>query len=62
MFGMGMTEILVILVIAVIFLGPDKLPEAASKISKGIRDIRKQTRHSSRRSRRTPRSAARSRS
>jgi sec-independent protein translocase protein TatB len=44
MFGMGMTEILVILVIAVIFLGPDKLPEAASKISKGIRDIRKQTR------------------
>lgn len=44
MFGMGMTEIMVILVIALIFLGPEKLPEAASKISKGIRDIRKQTR------------------
>src|SRR5262245_54025299 len=44
MFGMGMTEIMVILVVALIFLGPEKLPDAASKISKGIRDIRKQTR------------------
>lgn len=44
MFGMGGTEILVILVIAMIFLGPEKLPEAAAKISKGIRDIRKQQR------------------
>jgi sec-independent protein translocase protein TatB len=43
MFGMGGTEILVILVIAMIFLGPEKLPEAAAKISKGIREIRKQT-------------------
>lgn len=41
---MGMTEILVILVIAMIFLGPEKLPEAAAKISKGIREIRKQSR------------------
>ena len=44
MFGMGGTEILVILVVALLFLGPEKLPEAASKISKGIRDIRRQTR------------------
>jgi sec-independent protein translocase protein TatB len=44
MFGMGGTEILVILVVALLFLGPEKLPEAASRISKGIRDIRKQTR------------------
>lgn len=44
MFGMGGTEILVILVVAMIFLGPEKLPEAAAKISKGIRDIRKQQR------------------
>ena len=44
MFGMGMTEILVILVVAMLFLGPDKLPEAAKTISKGIRDLRKQTR------------------
>src|SRR5688500_3182883 len=44
MFGMGGTEILVILVVALLFLGPEKLPEAAKTISKGIRDLRKQTR------------------
>jgi sec-independent protein translocase protein TatB len=44
MFGMGMTEILVILVVAMLFLGPEKLPDAAKTISKGIRDLRKQTR------------------
>jgi sec-independent protein translocase protein TatB len=44
MFGMGGTEILVILIVALLFLGPDKLPEAAKQISKGIRDLRKQTR------------------
>jgi sec-independent protein translocase protein TatB len=43
MFGMGMSEILVILLVAALFLGPEKLPDAASKISKGIRDLRKQT-------------------
>lgn len=44
MFGMGFSEIVVILVIALIFLGPEKLPQAAKSISKGIRDLRKQTR------------------
>jgi sec-independent protein translocase protein TatB len=44
MFGMGGSEILVILIVALIFLGPDKLPEAAKQISKGIRDIKKQSR------------------
>jgi sec-independent protein translocase protein TatB len=44
MFGMGGTEILVILIVALLFLGPDKLPEAAKSISKGIRDIKKQSR------------------
>ena len=44
MFGMGMTEILVILLVAALFLGPEKLPEAATKISKGIRDLRRQQR------------------
>jgi sec-independent protein translocase protein TatB len=44
MFGMGGTEILVILIVALLFLGPEKLPDAASKISKGIREMRKQTR------------------
>lgn len=44
MFGMGGSEILVILIVALIFLGPDKLPDAAKQISKGLRDLRKQTR------------------
>lgn len=40
---MGMSEILVILLVAALFLGPEKLPDAATKISKGIRDLRRQT-------------------
>ncbi len=44
MFGMGGSEILVILIVALLFLGPDKLPDAAKTISKGIRDLKKQTR------------------
>jgi sec-independent protein translocase protein TatB len=44
MFGIGGSEILVILIVALIFLGPEKLPDAATKISKGIRELRRQTR------------------
>lgn len=44
MFGMGGSEIIVILIVALIFLGPDKLPDAAKQLSKGLRDLRKQTR------------------
>jgi sec-independent protein translocase protein TatB len=43
MFGMGMGEILLILVVALLALGPDKLPAAAKAIGKGIRDLRRQT-------------------
>ena len=38
-----MQEILVILVLALIFLGPSKLPELASGIGKAIREVRKAT-------------------
>lgn len=41
---MGGSEIIVILIVALLFLGPDKLPGAAKTISKGIRDIKKQSR------------------
>jgi sec-independent protein translocase protein TatB len=44
MFGMGGSEILVILIVALLFLGPEKLPQAAKQISKGIRDIKRQSR------------------
>src|SRR5687768_11189617 len=41
MMGIGMGELLVILVIALLFVGPEKLPEAAKAIGKGIRQMRK---------------------
>jgi sec-independent protein translocase protein TatB len=44
MFGMGGSEILFILILALVFLGPDKLPTAAKTISKGIRDLKKHSR------------------
>jgi Sec-independent protein translocase protein TatA len=34
----------VILIVALLFLGPDKLPDAAKIVSKGIRDLKKQQR------------------
>lgn len=43
MFGLGMGEIVLIAVVALLVLGPDRLPGAAKVIGKGIRDLRKQT-------------------
>src|SRR5688572_32910710 len=43
MFGMGMGEIIVILIVALLLLGPEKLPEAAKTIAKGMRSLRKHT-------------------
>jgi sec-independent protein translocase protein TatB len=43
-FGIGGSEILVILIIALLFLGPDKLPDAAKQLSKVVRDLKKQSR------------------
>lgn len=41
MFGMGITEILLIAIIAIIALGPEKLPEAMVKIAKMLNSLKK---------------------
>lgn len=41
MFGMGITEILFIAVIAIIFLGPDHLPKAMIELAKLIKSVKK---------------------
>lgn len=43
MFGLGAGELILIAVVALLFVGPDKLPAAAKAIGKGIRDLRRQT-------------------
>ena len=43
MFNLGMGEITVILLLALIFLGPSKLPDLAAGLGKLIREIRKAT-------------------
>jgi Tat protein translocase TatB subunit len=41
MFGMSMTEMMIILVVALIVLGPNDLPKAAKTIGKTIRDLQR---------------------
>jgi sec-independent protein translocase protein TatB len=43
MFGLGFGEILIILVLALILLGPKKLPDVAKQLGKGMREFRKAT-------------------
>jgi sec-independent protein translocase protein TatA len=39
--GLGMPELIIILVIALIFFGPGKLPELGSSIGKAIKGFKK---------------------
>ena len=41
MFGIGLPELLVIMVVALVVFGPGKLPEVGAALGKGIRDFKK---------------------
>ncbi|MBO8141416.1 MAG: twin-arginine translocase TatA/TatE family subunit [Firmicutes bacterium] len=43
MFGIGATELVIILVLALIIFGPGKLPEVGKAIGKGIREFKRAT-------------------
>ena len=43
MFGIGMPELLIILVVALIVVGPRKLPDIAKGLGKGLSEFRKAT-------------------
>jgi sec-independent protein translocase protein TatA len=44
MFGIGVNELLIILVIVLIIFGAGKLPEIGSALGKGIKNFKKATR------------------
>ncbi|MDY6972225.1 MAG: twin-arginine translocase TatA/TatE family subunit [Thermodesulfobacteriota bacterium] len=44
MFGIGMPEMIIIMVIALIVIGPSKLPDLARALGKGMLEFRKATR------------------
>jgi len=43
MFGLGTWEIAIIMLVALLVLGPDRLPQLARTIGKGLREVRRAT-------------------
>ena len=41
MFGMGLWEILLVVLLILVVMGPEKIPEAAKMLGKGVREVRK---------------------
>jgi len=41
MFGIGFTELMLIAIVAILFLGPDKLPQALVDVAKFFRSVKK---------------------
>lgn len=41
MFNLGMPEVIIILVIALVVFGPGKLPEAGKSLGKGMSELRR---------------------
>lgn len=43
MFGLSFGEVVIIAILALLLLGPERLPDAAKTLGKGLRDIKKAT-------------------